>query len=73
MIMNVAQQVPNASVLTTTSACDAEFDAGGGCTAAPVEFAKQTQHEGLLLTGPKTWDDHSTSWTLTVTWTAVGP
>jgi hypothetical protein len=31
------------------------------------------QHEGLLLTGPTSWDDHSTSWTLTVTWTAVGP
>lgn len=73
MIMNFAPQVPNATVLTTTSTCDAEFDPGGGCTASPQEFAKQTQHEGLLLTGPRTWDDHSTSWTLTVTWTAVGP
>jgi hypothetical protein len=36
-----------------------------------LEFGKQAQHEGLVLTGPKTWDDHSTSWTMTITWTAV--
>lgn len=71
-VENFAQGA-NSAVLTTTAACDQEFDTGGGCTASPAEFSKQTQHEGLLLTGPKTWDDHSTSWTMTVTWTAIGP
>jgi hypothetical protein len=74
MIMNTAREVTNASALTTTAACDQEFDvvASGGCAAAPPELGKQTQHEGLRLTGPRTWNDHSTSWTMTITWTAVG-
>lgn len=71
-VENFAQGA-NSAVLTTTATCDQEFDSSGGCSASPAEFSKQTQHEGLLLTGPKTWDDHSTSWTMTVTWTAVGP
>lgn len=58
--------------LTTTSACDKVFDAGGVCSAAPPEFGTQTQHENLFLIGPRTWDDHSTSWTMTITWTATG-
>ena len=70
--MNFAPKVVNASPLTTTASCDMEFDVGGGCDATPPEFGKQVQHEGLVLTGPKTWDDHSTSWTMTITWTAVG-
>jgi hypothetical protein len=70
-LMNTASKVINASPLTTTASCDMEFDAGGGCSATPLEFGKQVQHEGLVLTGPKTWDDHSTSWTMTITWTAV--
>jgi hypothetical protein len=72
MVMNFAQSVENAGVLTTTPSCDVEFDTSGGCTATPREFQNQVQHEGLLLTGPKSWNDHSTSWTVTVTWTAVG-
>jgi hypothetical protein len=72
MIMNFAAGVTNASVLTTSAACDKEFQTSGGCAATPPELGKQTQHEGLLLTGPRTWDDHSTSWTTTITWTAVG-
>jgi hypothetical protein len=72
MVMNSGEQVANASVLTPSAACDKQFDQGSGCTATPAEFAKQTQHEGLTLTGPQTWDDHSTSWTMTITWTAVG-
>jgi hypothetical protein len=73
MVMNFSSTVANAGVLTTTPACDKEFDSSGGCTAAPQEFQNQVQHEGLVLTGPSSWDDHSTSWTLTVTWTAMGP
>lgn len=73
MVMNFAQAVENAGVLTTAPACDKEFNSHGGCAATPEEFQSQAQHEGLLLTGPTSWDDHSTSWTVTVTWTAVGP
>ncbi len=72
-VENFAPEVANASALTSTAACDKQFNPGGGCSAAPAQFATQTQHEGLLLIGPKTWDDHSTSWTMTITWTAVGP
>lgn len=73
MVMNFAEAVENAEVLTVTPSCDREFNSHGGCAATPQEFQNQVQHEGLLLTGPTSWDDHSTSWTLTVTWTAVGP
>jgi hypothetical protein len=75
MVMNFAHGVEDADVLSTTASCDMEFDAvaAGGCSAIPPELQNQVQHEGLLLTGPETWDDHSTSWTMTVTWTAVGP
>jgi hypothetical protein len=72
-MMNFAGNVTNSQVLTTSAACDKEFDSGGGCSATPQEYKNQTQHEGLLLIGPSTWDDHSTSWTMTVTWTAVSP
>jgi hypothetical protein len=72
MMMNFAEAVQNAGVLTATPACDKEFDSHGGCGATPQEFQSEVQHEGLLLTGPKSWTDHSTSWTMTVTWTAVG-
>jgi hypothetical protein len=72
MVLNVAANEKNSGVLTTTPACDKVFDAGGGCSATPQEYKNQVQHEALLLTGPSIWDDHSTSWTMTVTWTAVG-
>ena len=72
MIQNFAEQVSSATVLNGSAACDQEFDPAGGCSATPAEFTKQTQHEGLLLTGPSTWDDHSTSWTMTITWYAHG-
>lgn len=73
MVMNFAGAVENAGVLTSTPSCDKEFASQGGCAATPAEFKNQVQHEGLLLTGPKSWNDHSTAWTFTVTWTAVGP
>jgi hypothetical protein len=75
MVSNFAEGVSDAGVLTTTPACDEEFNPApdGGCSATPAEFKNQVQHEGLLLTGPESWTDHSTSWTITVTWTAIGP
>jgi hypothetical protein len=75
MVSNFAQGVADAGVLTTSPRCDEEFNSqpDGGCSATPPEFKSQVQHEGLLLTGPESWSDHSTSWTLSVTWTAVGP
>jgi hypothetical protein len=72
-VENFAANVPNAGVLTSDPVCDQEFDQGGGCTASPSEFKDQVQHEGLVLIGPKAWNDHSTSYTLTVTWTAEPP
>jgi len=72
MIQNFAEQVTSATVVNNSAACDEEFDPSGGCSATPAEFAKQSQHEGLLLTGPANWDDHSTSWTMTITWYAHG-
>ena len=66
-----APGVTNSSVLGKPAVCDIEFDPGGGCRAAPAELHSEVQHEGLLLVGPKTWDDHSTSWTITITWTAA--
>jgi hypothetical protein len=72
MVMNSAEPVENAGLLTTMPACDKVFNDNGGCTANPPEFQNQVQHEALVLTGPESSDDHSTSWTVTVTWTAVG-
>jgi hypothetical protein len=74
-VTNFASGVAYANPLSTNASCDQEFDAvpTGGCTATPPELQSQVQHEGLVLTGPETWVDHSTSWTVTVTWTAVGP
>lgn len=72
MIQNFAEAVSSATVVNSSASCDEEFDAAGGCTASPAEFAKQIQREGLLVTGPAMWDDHSTSWTMTITWFAHG-
>jgi hypothetical protein len=68
-----AGQVASPAVMTGTLVCDGEFDPGGGCTASPAEFKSQSQSEGVQLTGPSTWDDHSTAWSLTITWTAASP
>jgi hypothetical protein len=70
-LITFAPGVTDSFVLGTSVACDAEFDQGGGCAANPPEFHNQVQHEGLVLVGPKSWDDHSTAWSVTVTWTAA--
>jgi hypothetical protein len=72
-VSTFGSQVANFSVLTGSAACDNEFNPGGGCSAAPAQFQGQTQHEGLQLTGPKTWDDGSTSWSVSITWIAESP
>jgi len=46
--------------------CDTQF-AAGGCSAVQGD----AQAEGILLTGPQSSSDQSTSWTVTITWTAV--
>jgi hypothetical protein len=72
-VSTFGSQVISFSVLTSSAACDNEFNPGGGCSAAPAQFQSQTQHEGLQLTGPKTWDDPSTSWNVSITWIAASP
>lgn len=66
-----AEQVANPAVVFGNRACDQEFDSGGGCTATPAEFKTQSQTEGIQLMGPNTFDDISTSWSITITWTAA--
>lgn len=73
MISTFAPQVANYEMLGGSYGCDAEFDPGGGCSAAPAEFKSQTAHEGIRLIGPKASDDGSTSWRVTVTWIAEYP
>jgi hypothetical protein len=72
-VSTFGSQVANFSVLTGSAACDNEFVPGGGCSATPAQFQSQTRHEGLQLTGPKTWDDGSTSWSVSITWIAESP
>ena len=72
-VTTFGSQVASFFVLTGSAACDNEFNPGGGCSAAPAQFQSQTQHEGLQLTGPKTWDDGSTSWNVSITWIAESP
>jgi hypothetical protein len=57
----------NASGLTTTPACDHEFDPSGRCWA--VQGTDRT--EGVELMGPSMSTDTSTKWTVTITWIPV--
>ena len=47
--------------------CDDAFDGSGGCTAA----AGASQSEFIRMEGPTTSTDTSTSFTTTITWSAV--
>ena len=58
---------PNYTGLTNTPVCDIVFGPGGRCWTTNG----QSQREGVVLTGPATIDDSSTSWTVTITWTPV--
>jgi hypothetical protein len=64
---NFTAGIINPAGLTNTMKCDALF-AGGQCLAVGQGNA---QSEGIMLTGPTLSSDHSTSWTVTITWTAV--
>jgi hypothetical protein len=72
-VMTFAQDVNSYHMLTSDAKCDTEFGAGGVCTAEPAEFQSLTAHEGIRLIGPKTSDNSSTSWSVSITWVAEYP
>ena len=65
---NFASGGQNPNGLTDAPACDDEF-VSPGCSAT----TGQSQSEGIELIGPTQSADTSTSWTVTITWTAVAP
>ncbi len=66
VVQNFAAGSENSAGLTGSRVCDSEF-AAGGCSAVQGN----AQQEGIELTGPASTADQSTSWTVTITWTAV--
>jgi hypothetical protein len=66
VVQNFTAGSMNPSGLTGTLTCDTQF-AAGQCSAVQGD----AQSEGILLTGPASSNDQSTSWTVTITWTAV--
>lgn len=63
-----ATATPTPVPMTTSPACDTEFDGTkGDCAAA----GGQAQTENLFLVGPSASTDTSASFTTIVTWTAV--
>jgi len=66
VVQNFTAGSMNATGLTGTMTCDTQF-AAGGCSAVQGD----AQSEGILLTGPASSTDQATSWTVTITWTAV--
>lgn len=67
VVQNFAVGRMNPTGLTNTMTCDPEFRAPP-CLAVTQGYG---QSEGILLTGPASTSDQSTSWTVTITWTAV--
>jgi hypothetical protein len=65
LVQNFAGASENTAGLTDTMTCDTEF-AAGSCSAVQGD----SQQEGIELTGPYSTADPSTSWTVTITWTA---
>jgi hypothetical protein len=66
VVQNFASGSMNSAGLTGAMTCDTQF-AAGGCSAVQGD----AQAEGILLIGPASSSDQSTSWTVTITWTAV--
>jgi hypothetical protein len=66
VVQNFAAGGMNPAGLTGSGVCDTEF-AAGSCSA----LRNDAQQEGVKLTGPVSSDDHSISWTVMITWTAV--
>ena len=63
---NFTSGLINPAGLTNSMRCDALFT-GTQCLASQGG----SQSEGIMLTGPVSSSDHSTSWTVSITWTAV--
>jgi hypothetical protein len=66
VVQNFTSGSMNPTGLTGGMTCDTQF-AAGGCSVVQGD----AQAEGILLTGPASSSDQSTSWTVTITWTAV--
>ena len=66
VVQNFTAGSMNTGGLTGSMTCDTQF-AAGGCSAVQGD----AQSEGILLTGPASSTDQATSWTVTITWTAV--
>jgi len=66
VVQNFTAGSMNPSGLTGALTCDTQF-AAGQCSAVQGD----AQSEGILLTGPASSSDQSTTWTVTITWTAV--
>jgi hypothetical protein len=66
LLQNFAAGSENTAGLTSNSVCDPEF-AAGSCAAVTGD----AQQEGIAITGPELSSDTSTSWTVTIKWTAV--
>jgi hypothetical protein len=66
LVQNFAAGKMNTAGLTASRVCDTAF-AAGGCSALQGD----AQQEGVELTGPQSSDNHATSWTVTITWTAI--
>ena len=66
VVQNFASGSMNPAGLTGSMTCDTQF-AAGGCSAVQGD----AQAEGILLTGPASSSDQSTTWTVTIIWTAV--
>jgi hypothetical protein len=65
LVQNFAGSSVNPAGLSDTMSCDTEF-AAGTCSALQGD----SQQEGIELTGPSSTADPSTTWTVTITWTA---
>ena len=66
LLQTFAAGSENTAGLTNNSVCDPEF-AAGSCAAVTGD----AQQEGIVITGPELSSDTSTSWTVTIKWTAV--
>lgn len=66
LLQNFAAGSLNTSGISNNSVCDPEF-AAGSCAAVQGD----AQQEGVEITGPELSSDNSTSWTVTIKWTAV--
>ena len=69
IVQNFSKSGLNKTGLAKSLMCDIEFGQSGVCLAS----TGQSEREGIRLIGPHWPDDHSTTWTVTITWMAVPP